>query len=80
MGLGVAKKHSANLCLSSGGALRGNSEASAGMAIVVFGNRANVLYCAGKLPGSLSSAFAAEVMAMECYFEVFCDSDMYKIT
>ena len=55
------------------GALRGNGQASGGMAVLAYtcGGVQACLYRAGVLFGCLDSAFSAEVLAMEWALESF---------
>ena len=68
-----ARARKANIRLCCDGARRGCGQSAAGMVILAYylGARKEVLLRSGKLLGNLSSAFLAEMLALEWSLEVF---------
>jgi hypothetical protein len=68
-----ARRSGANLHFCADGALRGGGQAAAGICLLTYGQDGEViiLHRAGKVLGELSSAFVAEMLAMEWCLESF---------
>jgi hypothetical protein len=64
-----------NLRLCFHGALRGDGSSSAGFALLAYSsdNGETTLFRGGRLLGKLTSAFMAEMLALECTLLIFCD-------
>ena len=60
--------------LATDGVVRGDGSASAGLAILSYDAGEKLLYRAGKLLGTQSSSFVAELLALEWGLHVLMDS------